>query len=133
MSTAPRENELVGELAGEPTFTTKRAIIFAVIILGVTLGGGVWIYLAGLQSLHDQPDLLRQAEHWVWALIGAVLLGGLVFMATVLMVFQKWNGERTVRLIEERNHDGQKTITLLRERLKESREAQEKLESQQAD
>ena len=133
MSTATRENDLVGGLAVEPTFTTRRAIIFAVVILSSTLGAGIWIYLAGLHSLQDQPELLKQAERWVWGLIGAVVLGGLVFMATLLMMFQKWNQERTLRLVEERNHDGQKTMTLLRDRLKESREAQERFETQQAE
>jgi len=133
MSATTRENDLVGGPMGEPTFTTRRAILFAVVILAATMGAGVWIYLAGLHSLQDQPELLKQAERWVWGLIGAVVLGGVVLMATMLMMFQKWNVERAQRLVEERNHDGQKTITLLRERLKESREAQERLETQQAE
>jgi PAS domain S-box-containing protein len=133
MSTAPRENEIVGTLVGEQTFTTRRAIIFAAILLTATMGAAVWIFQSGLHSLQDQPDLLKQTERWVLALIAAVMLGGLVFLAVVLMLFLKWNQERILHLIEERNHDGQKTITLLRDRLKESREAQERLETQQAE
>jgi two-component system sensor kinase FixL len=133
MSNAPRENEIVGTLVGEQTFTTQRAIIFATMLLAAAMGAAVWIYLSGLRTLQDQPELLKQTERWVLALIGAVTVGGLVLLAMLLMLFLKWNQERIHHLIEERNHDGQKTITLLRERLKESREVQERLETQQAE
>ena len=119
--------------AQKPALVTRGLLLSALSLLA-GLSASTWMYLQGTQSLgalsvahqwEEKSLLLSQFDHWILRIIGPIVLGGAIFLGSVVLTLAFWR-VTWARRLQAKEASWSKTTTSLHVELADSKQREEK-------